>query len=364
MNILYVLHSLEIGGAEKITVETAIGMKERGHRVVAAAPHGHYEDTLLKNGIKIYFLDFRPEKKSLMLFLKSFMEVMKILKENNVEIIHTIHRWPNLICYCVAYFTKTKLVWTDHNVLVGKKMLTVYKDAVISISNTNREYLIKYFNIPGSKIRVIYNGVRPSKSIGHNEIESFRSRLGFKRGDIVFCNIGRLTEQKGQVYLVKALEQIVKVKHNVHCLIVGDGPLMMDLKKTVLEKKLEKNIHFLGEREDVPLIIASCVFMVLPSLWEGFPLTILEAFCLGKPVIASDVGGIREMVEEGKNGFLVPQANSEALSGAILLAISNLEHLDKLGEYAKETVNIRFAFSKMLLNIEKVYEEVLNARAN
>ena len=360
MNILYALNSLEIGGAEKITVDTIFGMKARGHCVSVAAPHGYYEKILQENGVKVYNLDFNPQKKSVGKFLSLFFSVFKIVKENDIEIIHTTHRWPNFVCYFIAHISKKCLIWTDHNILYGKRHLTLYKDAIISVSATNRDYLVKYFNIPKWKIEVIYNGIRPLVASNSDEIEKFRTSLGLNGKDVLICNIGRAVEQKGQIYLIRAMDTILKAKKNIHCLIVGGGPLIADLKKEAVCKGIENNVHLIGEVENVSPAISASKLIVLPSLWEGFPLVILESFSLGKPVVASDVGGVRDIVSEGKNGYLVKPKDVENLAEVILFALSEQNNLDKLGENAKELVIKEFGISKMLSKIEHVYEKVLH----
>ena len=364
MNILYVFFSLNMGGAQKISVGTAIEMKKKGHSVYVASPEGELKKELLKNNIKYLKVNITPNRKTIISFLITFFHLSYIAVKYKIDIIHTIHRWPNFICYFVSFLTNAKLIWTDHSMLTGNKFFTVYKDKVISVSNACKKHLMTYFHIPEEKIEVIYNGILPMQLPNKNEIVSFLNEVGLTEQDRISCTIGRLDEKKGHIYLLKAIPKILSIMPNVHFLFVGTGDLKEKLVEAVNELAISKNVHFLGHRNDIEALISACDVMVLPSLLEGLSLSILEAFALGKPVIATNVGGNRELIREGENGFMVEPKDPEALSEKIIKLLFAKKMSEEMGRKAKSLVTNNFNFNKMINSIETVYREVLADKNN
>lgn len=362
MNILYMLHSLDMGGAQKITVETAIGMKHKGHNVYVGAPRGELESDLQREGISYFEIDIDPAKKTIITFAFLFFRILCVTLKYKIDIIHTIHRWANFISFFVCVLLNRKLVWTDHNILIGKKLLTVYKDRIISVSNAGKRHLIGYFHIPEEKIAVIYNAVNPLVMAGHNEISCFLNEIGLKSGEKIVCSIANLTEQKGHQYLLKAIPAVLSKVPNAHFVLVGDGDLKQSLMDLADELKISKHIHLLGKRRDISIILSASDAVVLSSLWEGFPLVILESFSLGKPVIVTDVGGIKELVTDGETGFIVKPKDCDALADAMIKILSDDEKRKEMGIRGREFVSRNFRYDRMIAGMEEVYKGISDKR--
>lgn len=359
MIIAYVLGSLNLGGAEKITLDTAIAMKDRGHQVFVIGSSDKMKAYLMGYSIGFHKLNINPNTKNIISFLYIFFHIYRFVKKYKIEIIHTAHRWPNFVCFFVAYLTGARLIWTDHNILKDKKALTLYKDKVISVSVICKKHLVEYFNIPGEKIAVIHNGIKPLEYPTNKEMLSIIDQAQLPSSAKIVSVIARLSEQKGHKYLFHAIPKIIKCIPNTHFLIAGDGELREYLERLSRELSISQNVHFLGERKDVLAILAVSDVLALASLWEGFPLVILEAYSLAKPVIATAVGGVEELVLEGKTGYLLSPKDSIALTDAIVKLLSNQETMQKMGKEGKNLVERKFKFSNMISKIEKVYQEVI-----
>lgn len=359
MNILYVLHSLDMGGAQKITVETAIAMKRRGHNVYLASPAGVLGEPLAKENIEYFNINISAKRKTPASFLINFFTLLSIVLKYKIDIIHTIHRWPNFICFFVRMISGIKLIWTDHNILTGKRLITLCGDRAISVSDAGKRHLSEYFHIPNNKITVIRNAIKPPRQPDDKEIRSFLDEIGYKSGEKIVCTVANLVEQKGHEYLLRAIPAVLPKISKVRFVFAGDGPLREGLVKLSDELGISKYVNFLGQREDVPVIFASSDIMVLPSLWEGLPLVILESFSFGKPVIVTDVGGNRELVLEGETGLVVKARDAKGLSDSIIRILTDDPKRREMGIKAKELADNKFDFDKMISQIESVYSQVL-----
>jgi glycosyltransferase involved in cell wall biosynthesis len=165
-----------------------------------------------------------------------------------------------------------------------------------------------------------------------------------------------LAEQKGLCYLLKAA---VLVPEAIFVL-AGEGPGRASLEAQVRELGLNKRVLFLGYRQDVPDLLACCDLFVLPSLFEGLPLSILEAMAANKPVVASAVGGNDEAIVHGETGLLVPPANPTALAAAIQTVLSNSDLSRRLAAAGKARVHEHFSAEAMVRQVAHIYEEVLS----
>lgn len=357
MNILYLFYSLDTGGSQKISVYTAIGMKKRGHNVYVLSPEGEYSGLLREKDVRFINLNSRLQKKNLINFFYLFYVFLYYIYHFKIDIIHTDHRWFNFICYFASFFTKTKLIWTDHSLLKGKNFLTLYKDKVISVCNACKRHLIDYFRIPEDKIIVIYNSVPPFEQPTKSQIEELLKEMKIEKDARIACTISRLSEEKGHKYLLKAIPKILRYIPNAHFLLVGEGDLKNTLIQLTKNLGIINNVHFLGERKNIPVILEISDLMILPSLSEGLNISILEAFSFNVPVVTTKVGGNIELVKNGKTGYIVESKDYDALADAIVDILSYEKKRIEMGNNAKNLINKKFDFDKMISEIELTYKE-------
>lgn len=175
--------------------------------------------------------------------------------------------------------------------------------------------LVDFFGIPDEKVTVIRNAIAPfdGQIVKDETIEKLRDE-----GCFIVGNIGRLSEQKGMEYYIQALPEVLKKHPKTHFLIIGAGELENGLKEQARQLKVKDNLHFLGYRSDIQNLISQLDLVVLSSLWEGLPLTPIEAFSVGKTVVATAVDGTVEIVEDGKSGRLIEPKKPEQIAENVI----------------------------------------------
>ncbi|MCK4400870.1 glycosyltransferase family 4 protein, partial [bacterium] len=220
-------------------------------------------------------------------------------------------------------------------------------------------------DIPADKFEVIYNGVDldfwqkniPSQKV----IVEKKIKLGLLENDKVIAAIGRLHPQKGHEYLLRAARKIITRMKNLKILIVGDGPMRDSLESLSERLGIKENVVFTGKRNDIKDILYLSDISVISSIREGFSNVVLESMACGKPVVATDVGGNKEIIINGENGFIVSSGDEDALADRILTLAGNEELTKKMGLATKETVK-NFSLSRMAYKTEKLYEELMDKK--
>jgi glycosyltransferase involved in cell wall biosynthesis len=193
---------------------------------------------------------------------------------------------------------------------------------IVGVSEHTTQNLIRYEKISQKKIMTIPNGIDPTPFKIPFDKKKKRKELKLPEVGPVLGVAVRLSEQKGLKYLIRAMPEIIQQFPTVSLVIAGDGPLMHSLVEDTKQLHVEKNVYFLGTRQDTPELLKLFDLYVLPSLWEGLPMIILEAMAAGCPIVATDVGGVATAVRDGVNGVLLkpPAIN---LLGTIIINLLN-----------------------------------------
>jgi glycosyltransferase involved in cell wall biosynthesis len=229
---------------------------------------------------------------------------------------------------------------------------------IIAVSQAVGKNLLEA-GLSQNKIHVIYGGVERLKVLSQDEINQLKDSYGIGEKDIVFGVVARLAEVKNHKYLLQAAGQVLKVRNDVKFLIAGTGPLEAQLKKMASEMKIESNVIFTGFIKDVEKIYNIIDVNMITSTSEALCLSLIEGMSLGKPMIGTEVGAIPELIIQNETGLLVPVAQVEALTAAILELANNTEHRNSMGIKARELMLEKFSASKMAEEISKLYEEVV-----
>jgi glycosyltransferase involved in cell wall biosynthesis len=242
--------------------------------------------------------------------------------------------------------------------VAGEKYLTSRTAVNISVSSSNRQTgadKIRHF-----QARVINNGIDRRKFDPEKSFKDIRKELAISADATLVLFIARFTAHKQPLALIKAFSEAAKRLPNLHLMLVGDGDQKAEAQEMVSATAREGKITFQPFRQDVPDILAAANIFVLPSLWEGLPIGLLEAMAMGKAVIATDVDGTKEVVQNGQNGLLVPAGDIPALTEALVSLSADRDRQQEYGRKALETVRTRFDATVMTREIEDVYYEVLS----
>jgi len=212
--------------------------------------------------------------------------------------------------------------------------------------------------IGAKKISLIENGVnleRFSKKI----TDSLKESLGIKKEALVIGTIGALTKEKGHFYLMKAIPKVVRKFSGAIFLLVGDGRERPFLKETISQLGISHRVIFAGMRQDIPEILSILDIFVLPSLNEGLPMALLEAQAARVPVIATRVGDVPKVINNGKTGILVPPMNPESLSDAIIQILFNKKLASEIAQKGFERVRDHFSSKRMGEKYLSIYKELI-----
>lgn len=365
IKILHIINDLGSGGAEKLIEETLPIMK-KNHNVnveilLLSKKNNVFYSKLKQNNIKINVIG----TDNIYNFLNLF-SIRKFIKKNNFDIIHS-HLFPTIYWVSLASMTlinkKYKLILTEHSTnnrrrsynffrLIDKFIYNEY-DKVISISKNTQDNLLNWLKLEeNNKFTIIENGIDISKFNNAKPYQKNEICSECSRDNIFLTMIGRFSHQKDQKTLIKSLKYL---DDNIHLLLVGRGDLLENHKKYVKKVNLDNRVHFLGFRNDVDRILKSSDIVILSSYWEGFGLAAVEGMASNKPVIVSDVKGLKEIV----NGFglLFEQGNEKELSFLINKLISDQDFYNEISNKCynrAKDYNIR----KMTNNLIKVYEKL------
>lgn len=294
------------------------------------------------------------------------------------DLIH-LHLWNPGACryaFFAASHANVPIVTTEHDPfeLTGLKrrvkLACLCRTAhTIAISEENKKDLQTWYGIPDDKISLVHNGIEFERFLCHSRENGnlLRSRLmgidspiesgndkGKNEDDIIITCVAELHERKGHKYLFEAFNRLQKTIPSLRLMLVGRGPLENELKA---KYGANPRIHFLGWRNDVSKILRASDLFVLPSLKEAFGLSVLEAMASGVAVVATASGGIKDIIENGKSGLLVPPCNAERLTEAISTLLYNPDQKRDLEEAAKKRA-LEFSTARMARETMEVYEKV------
>jgi glycosyltransferase involved in cell wall biosynthesis len=219
--------------------------------------------------------------------------------------------------------------------------------------------LLEAHGVPEDRIRVIHNAIEPWETKGGYSREETRRRHGLAEDHRVIGVVGRLSPEKGQRIFLKAMKKVVHSVPNARALIVGDGQDRETLERVCEVEGLQRHVIFVGHQERIADYYRAIDLLVLPSLSEGLPNTVLEAMNFGIPVVATSVGGVPEIIRDG-NGVVVPPNDAIALGRRIIDLIGDRELSRAIGLRGKESLYPRFDAGARAQRIVRLYEEVLS----
>ncbi|CNI46111.1 WbcN protein [Yersinia frederiksenii] len=362
MNLLYIITGLGMGGAEKQTVLIAHKMHDAGHNVMIISLTG---ETLVRPNDGIQLKELRLEKRIVSLF-KGLFEVRRIIKKFKPDIVHSHMFHANIFSRTLRLFTNIPvLICTAHNTNEGSSLrMLVYKytDKLATLStNVSQDAVNSFIHKGASSVNrmiVVSNGIDTSQfNFSEDDRHVKRAELGILDDTTILLSVGRLTEAKDYPNLLKAYSLLLKnnVFNNIPRLfIVGTGHLENQLKNTIKEFGIEKNVTFLGQRDDIRELMCAADIFVLSSEWEGFPLVITEAMACKKMIVATDAGGIKEAL--GDCGSIVPVKDPVSLAQEInrMIKLSNNEK-KILGNKARERIIETNSIDKIINCWENIY---------
>ena len=355
-NILLLVPRLNIGGAESYVALVARSLKLLGYNVYLASAGGALATKLQQEGIKHFFLPIRLSKYISGILLK------RIIKKYNIEIIHANSEAAGIVAVKTRqkYNLDIPIVYTAHGVLPAKvKDIINQVDKIIAVSNFSREAAIKE-GFSANKIEVVYNGVDIDKFKPHEEKRNLlRKKYNIPQDAFTMIIVSRIKNlrNKGHQHLINILSKY-EVSKNWHLVVIGKGKGLGGLKQKVKEYNLQDRVHLLGHKTDVENYEDMADVVVLPSYFETFGLVLAEGMAMEKPAVAFKVGGVPEVIEDNKTGFVVDYDNDDELVEKLAILAKNPDLCKQMGIQARKKVAKDFANEIMIKKLEEIYKSL------
>jgi glycosyltransferase involved in cell wall biosynthesis len=243
----------------------------------------------------------------------------------------------------------------------GTRMIHRLAHRILVNSEAIRDHIVNNESAKPGKIVVIRNGVVPvqSRANSHNEL---CKELGLDAGSTLVGIVARLQAVKDHRSFIEAAGSVLRSRIGAHFVLVGDGPLRTEIENQAAELGITDHVHLLGDRADVSRLVAAFDLLVLASLHEGLPNAVMEAMSAGVPVVATSVGGTKELIIDGETGYLAPPADSAALADRILFALCDEGHREQIVSAARRRITSAFGIELMVESVETLYDELMEAR--
>jgi len=369
--VLQIITLSQWGGAQQVVFDLAVHLNKEYFQVeVACQGAGLLVEKLRKENIKVYEIPFLQREMSFVNDLKTFFYLKKLIKKEKYDIVHCHSAKAGILGRWAAKAAGVKKIyytvhsWSFYNqeefgkkaklFIFLEKFFALWAKKIICVAQKVMEDGIAYRIAPKEKFLVIANGIDFKVE---NKREQIRSDYGIKSSEVVLGMVARLAYPKDPLLFLQTAREVLNKVSNAKFILVGDGPLMGQCQAFVQEQKLQEKILLLGEKmpaQTRALFFAFDVFVLL-SHFEGMPITILEAMFAKLPVIASDVGGIKELVEKEKGGFLLERNQKELCEEKMLYLIQNAQTRKQMGEYNFQKAQNQFSLEKMIKNYESLY---------
>ncbi len=240
-------------------------------------------------------------------------------------------------------------------------MLEKFCSRIIAVSEKTRSHHLKTGGLDPKKVITVYNGIDISRFTETKEFDIKKTKqvLHLPLDNRIIITVAVLREPKGIQYMIQALPKILEQIPDIHYLVVGDGAYGTILKDLSASLSVQDHITFAGHRTDIPNLLACSDIFVLPTLGDALPTVLIEALAAGKPIVASNVGGVPEIIENGVNGVLVPPGDPSRLADACLQLLKNKKQARQMILAGGQTVWQRFNVDAQIEQLSKIYEELV-----
>jgi glycosyltransferase involved in cell wall biosynthesis len=386
--ILHLITRLDMGGSAQNTLLTCHNLSRQYEMIMVCglsqesnmtAPEREAVDKQIedarRNGVRVIRIPSLVRRISPLNDVRALYDIVRLIKAETPDVVHTHTSKAGILGRLAARIAKVPtVVHTPHgHVFYGhfdplisriflwiEKLFAPLTDRVVTLTaGENRDYL--ELNVyPREKLVKIHSGVdiEKFKQVPDSAVEKKRS-LGLGQDGLVVGFIGWLMPIKGPMHLLRAMATVWQDHDDTNLVLIGKGDLDVALRAEAMKMSANGRVNFLGWRSDIDAIMPLLDILVLPSLNEGMGRVLVEAMAAGKPIVASNVGGIPDLVQHEYNGLLVPPADDKALAAAIMQLINNPEKAKLMGQRGRERCH-QFSVEAMTEKIDRLYLELLH----
>jgi len=365
LRIAQVVLSLEMGGLEVLVFQLAKALTEAGHDCVIFcldAP-GILAAEARKSGIEVVVLNRRQA----IVDFSVLLELHKQFRQGGFNIVHT-HNIEAMFYGAVAasFSKKTSVIHTQHGIptpfgfkqRIRAKFSTLFIDRLIGVSKDVSSYLQrKHLGATRHQIGTVLNGIDTLRFKPDPDLKlQSREAMSISVSGFVLICVARLSEVKNHKRLLTIFNETRKEFPDTTLLLVGDGPMREEIKKTITDLDLGKQVRLLGEVLDVKSLLAAADVFVLASDSEGISVSILEAMSTGLVPVVTQVGGNSEIVSNGNNGYCIPKEDIEGFSASLVSLARDPDMREKFSSRARKSVENHFSLSSMVSSYQRIYQ--------
>ena len=373
-NLLYVFDNMEFGGGERVFAQIINRLSDKKYKIIVAClPTGTFIEKIKGSEAQIKSFDMKNRFN-----LRVILQLSSLIRKERVDIVHSQGARADFFARIAAKLAGApNVVSTVPMPVEGfdvnpiKKLIYMafnrfsecFVDRFIVVSDALEKMMIEKNGIETKRVVKIYNGIETDEYCMSDEEIAYRRSSFREKSDLgenvpVIGVIGRLVWQKGFKYFIETIPDVLKEFKEARFLLVGEGELEDELKVKSKKLKLEDKIIFTGFMSDIKNVLASIDILVIPSLREGLPVVLLEAMAMMKSIVATNIEGIMEILENGVSGLLVPPRDTEALAEAVIDLLKHQDKANQMGIAARRVVEERFGVETMVQKVKKVYEEL------
>jgi glycosyltransferase involved in cell wall biosynthesis len=362
-----VLHTLGVGGAEVLAARLARQLGGAYRFVFFCLDGlGTLGEELRAEGFPVRVLGRRPGLDG-----RCAWHLGGLLRREHVDLLHAHQYTPFFYALMSRFlYRNTPVLFTEHGRhapdyprrkrILANRLLLRRRDRVVGVGEAVRQALITNEGISPARVGVIYNGVHlaPFASPGDSR-GTVRRELGCGPGDLVIIQVARLDYLKDHATALRAFAEVLRHRPDARLLLVGEGPEHAAMEAESLRLGLGAHVRLLGLRKDVARLLFAADLFLLTSISEGIPLTVIEAMAAGLPVVSTRVGGVAEVVEEGRTGLLAPSGDARALAGKVARLAGDAALRRRMGDAGRDRARALFSEPLMHTRYQRLYREML-----
>jgi glycosyltransferase involved in cell wall biosynthesis len=361
MKILFMTTHFNTGGITSYVLTLGGALAASGHQVWVASSGGNAVSRLEEAGIKHVTINIRTKSEASYKLWSSFGPLERLIRNEGITIIHAQTRVTQVLGACLSRSTRVSMVTTCHGFFRPRwfrKLFPCWGEAVIAISQPVAKHLTEDFNVANDRVHLVPNGIDPERFAVVNDQmrRDARQKWGITQTPVIGI-IARLSNVKGIDVLIRARPLILKQVPTTNLLIAGQGPEENALKVLTESLSLSAQVRFINVVDQTQELLCTLDLFVMPSLMEGLGLSVIEAQACGIPVVASKVGGLVDLIEDGKSGYLTAVQDPQALAEGIIKALKSPDHGATMAREARINVERHFSAGVMLKRTLEVYEQ-------